>query len=144
VPQEPRTVGRRVRRRGAACASLPGPRRTGREARGTMTSAWTRAAASFWLVGGALMVSGMFGGCGPTPDGPPETADPEPLRAPWFKDVTDEVGLDFVHDAGPVGSFFMPQALGSGAALFDFDGDGLLDIYLLQNGGPQGKTNRLY
>jgi len=108
-----------------------------------MTSARTRAAC-FWLLGGALVVSGMFGGCRPTPEGPPEIADPEPLRAPWFKDVTDEVGLDFIHDAGPAGSFFMPQALGSGAALFDFDGDGLLDIYLLQNGGPKGKTNRLY
>jgi hypothetical protein len=38
----------------------------------------------------------------------------------------------------------MPRALGSGCALFDFDGDGLLDIYLLQNGGPHGATNRLY
>jgi hypothetical protein len=66
--------------------------------------------------------------------------------------VTDEVGLDFVHDAGPVpspgeagkNSFFMPQIIGSGAALFDFNNDGLLDIYFLQNGGPQGAKNRLY
>jgi len=109
-----------------------------------MTSARTPAAALFWLMGGALVISGMFGACRPKSDGPSETVDPEPARAPWFRDVTDEVGLDFVHDAGPLGSFFMPQALGSGAALFDFDGDGLLDIYLLQNGGPEGKTNRLY
>jgi hypothetical protein len=86
----------------------------------------------------------MFGACRPSSDSTPETADAEPFRAPWFIDVTDEVGLDFTHDAGPLGSYFMPQALGSGAAFFDFDGDGLLDIYLLQNGGPQGKTNRLY
>jgi hypothetical protein len=109
-----------------------------------MTSARTRAATLFWLLGGALVVSGMYAGCRPAPDGPPEPAEPEPLRAPWFTDVTDEVGLDFVHDAGPLDRFFMPEALGSGAALFDFDGDGLLDIYLLQNGGPKGKTNRLY
>src|SRR5262249_59744765 len=63
----------------------------------------------------------------------------------WFADVTAEVGLDFVHDAGPVGHFFMPQIMGSGAALFDFDNDGRLDIYLLQSGGPDsGSTNRLY
>jgi hypothetical protein len=34
--------------------------------------------------------------------------------------------------------------MGSGAALFDYDGDGRLDIYLLHNGGPNGHTNVLY
>ncbi len=58
--------------------------------------------------------------------------------------MTDQVGLHFVHDAGPTGSYFMPQIVGSGAALFDFDGDGLLDIYLLQNGGPNGARNQLF
>src|SRR5258708_28466116 len=63
----------------------------------------------------------------------------------WFEDITDTAGLDFVHDAGPVGDYFFPQIMGSGAALFDFDGDGLLDLYLLTNGGPQSAfTNRLY
>ena len=65
--------------------------------------------------------------------------------APWFADATAELGVDFVHDAGPVdGKFFMPQAIGSGVALFDCDGDGLLDIYLIHNGGPKGKKNQLF
>jgi len=65
--------------------------------------------------------------------------------SPWFRDVTRERGLDFVHDAGSPGAYFLPQLMGSGAALFDFNGDGHLDIYLLQNGGPQsGSVNRLY
>lgn len=40
---------------------------------------------------------------------------------------------------------FMPRSVGSGAAMFDYDGDGRLDLYLIQNGGP-GSTavNRLY
>jgi hypothetical protein len=63
----------------------------------------------------------------------------------WFQDVTEEVGLDFVHDCGPTdGRYFLPQHLGSGAALFDFDGDGLLDVYLLNAGGPDGRPNKLY
>jgi hypothetical protein len=63
----------------------------------------------------------------------------------WFEDVTDSVGLHFTHDPGPTGSYFMPQSMGSGCAVFDFDGDGLLDIYLLQFGGPDSKSmNRLY
>jgi hypothetical protein len=68
-----------------------------------------------------------------------------PAEPPWFEDVTEEVGLNFVHDPGPVGKYFMPQQVGSGAALFDFDNDGLLDVYLLQNAGPgSGVTNRLF
>src|SRR5262249_28758314 len=31
-----------------------------------------------------------------------------------------------------------------GAALFDSDGDALLDVYLLNNGGPRGRPNQLY
>jgi hypothetical protein len=75
----------------------------------------------------------------PRAPGPAEGAPP-----PWFQDVTDEVGLDFVHDPGPVGTYFFPQLMGSGAALFDFDNDGRLDIYLVQNAGPGSRSvNRL-
>jgi hypothetical protein len=75
--------------------------------------------------------------------GPDHPAD-EPAAPPWFRDVTEEAGLHFRHDAGPVGAYFMPQIMGSGAALFDFDNDGRLDMYLLQNGGPKGAKNCLY
>ena len=69
----------------------------------------------------------------------------EPPTSPWFRDVTEEAGLNFVHDPGSVGRYFLPQATGSGAAVFDSDNDGRLDIYLLQNGGPNsGSTNRLF
>src|SRR3954453_8137402 len=65
-----------------------------------------------------------------------------------FEDCTEKFGLNFVHDAGPLpydGKYFMPQIMGSGAAAFDFDGDGLIDLYLLTNGGPQSSsTNRLF
>jgi enediyne biosynthesis protein E4 len=79
-------------------------------------------------------------------DAPPAPAGDQKRDGPaWFEDVTDALHLNFVHDAGPAGSFFMPQAIGSGAALFDFNNDGLLDIYLLQNGGPKSNSrNRLY
>jgi hypothetical protein len=67
------------------------------------------------------------------------------MGPPWFVDITDESGLNFVHDAGLVGSYFIPQIMGSGAALFDFDNDGRLDIYLVQNAGPDsGSKNRLF
>ena len=65
---------------------------------------------------------------------------------PWFADVTAESGIDFIHDPGPLdGSYFFPQTVGSGVALFDFDNDGRLDIYLMHNAGPKSKSkNKLF
>jgi hypothetical protein len=82
-------------------------------------------------------------GCSrPAPNTPATAPADEP---PWFHDETAAVGLDFRHEAGPVGHYFMPQIMGSGAALLDFDNDGLFDLYLVQNGGPDsGAGNRLY
>jgi hypothetical protein len=81
-------------------------------------------------------------GCGNS--GPPGQGE-TPGGPAWFEDVTEARGLTFVHDPGPVGAFFMPQVMGSGCALFDYDGDGRLDVYLIQNAGPDsGVTNRLY
>jgi hypothetical protein len=74
----------------------------------------------------------------------PSTSTVGSPEAVWFEDATAEVGLNFVHDAGPTGAYFMPQSIGSGAALIDFNNDGRLDLYLLHNGGPRGKTNQLF
>jgi hypothetical protein len=83
--------------------------------------------------------------CKQQPCGPAEKIPAPPGGVPaWFEDVSDAVGLDFVHDAGISGQFHMPEIVGSGGALFDYDGDGRLDLYLVQNGGPQGPSNRLY
>src|SRR5262245_55355429 len=70
----------------------------------------------------------------------------DPPGPVWFEEITEKVGLKFVHDAGPVdGKYFMPQIVGSGGALFDFDNDGRLDILLLQNGGPNSTSkNQLF
>jgi hypothetical protein len=70
-----------------------------------------------------------------------------PGSAPWFDDVTREVGLNFSHDAGPFGSYFLPQIMGSGVAWIDIDGiegKGPLAVYLLQGGGPTGARNQLF
>jgi hypothetical protein len=49
-----------------------------------------------------------------------------------FREVAREVGLDFHHFTGATGEFFMPEIMGAGVALFDYDNDGDLDVYLLQ------------
>jgi hypothetical protein len=96
-----------------------------------------------------LMMLGTVSGCHRAGSPHHEASSPspseEPQDAPWFVDVTEEAGLNFLHDAGSSGRHFLPEIIGSGAALFDFDNDGLLDIYLVQNGGPQSRsTNRLF
>jgi hypothetical protein len=95
-------------------------------------------------VGAGLAVSCSLLGCQHPAESPPDD-DAGAAGPAWFEDVTEGVHLNFLHDPGPVGNYFFPQIAGSGAALFDFDGDGRLDIYLVQNGGPtSGARNRLF
>ena len=57
-----------------------------------------------------------------------------------FVEITREAGLNFRHDAGESGHYPTPQIMGLGAASFDCDVDGRLDVYLV-DGGPL-KTDR--
>ncbi len=54
---------------------------------------------------------------------------------PALMDVTEGSGVDFVHDPGGFEGFPLPAIMGGGAALFDGNGDGFLDLYLIQSEG---------
>jgi hypothetical protein len=56
--------------------------------------------------------------------GLPSTEAPE-VR---FTDVTEQAGIDFVHHDGARGEKLLPETMGSGVALIDYDGDGDQDL----------------
>lgn len=75
-----------------------------------------------------------------------------------FTDITRQSGVDFLHRASHTQKKYLLETMGSGVALFDYDNDGRLDLFLVNgakindpeplNGVPQ-KTgpeyfNRLY
>lgn len=51
---------------------------------------------------------------------------------PYFLDVTKEMNLDFHHINGFSDERRLVETMGSGGALFDYDNDGDLDLYLVQ------------
>ncbi len=65
----------------------------------------------------------------------------EPVAPPkqdWFVDRAKETGLDFVHANGMSGKLYVAEVLAPGVALFDFDNDGDLDVFLVQSGSLTG------
>jgi hypothetical protein len=64
----------------------------------------------------------------------------------WFIDSTEESGLDFVHFNGMSGEFYDAEIFGPGVAMFDYDNDGDLDVFLVQGQmlGPKPLSAALF
>jgi hypothetical protein len=105
-----------------------------------VTTARARAAA--WL----LVCATAASGCGPSTPAPAASGAPAGTPAsgaPWFEDIAASAGLTFTHRSGHEGSTYrLPEIMGGGAALFDMDGDGDLDVLLVQSGTLGGDDRR--
>ncbi len=66
-----------------------------------------------------------------------------------FTDVTEEAGIRFRHFKGETGKRYLPETMGSGVAVLDFDQDGWMDLFFvngwrLELGRPEGAGSVLY
>src|SRR5437762_3009582 len=84
-----------------------------------------------------VLVAAVAGaGCGPKAGSTPST---KPDTVEWFSERAHEAGLDFVHFNGMSGKYLYPELMAPGVALFDYDNDGDLDVFVVQS-GMLGKT----
>jgi hypothetical protein len=60
-----------------------------------------------------------------------------------FVDVTQKAGINFIHHTGATGKKLLPEAMGSGCAFIDLDGDGWADILLI-NGKDWAASGKHY
>jgi hypothetical protein len=100
-----------------------------------------------WLAAHAPAYQGMAVPAGVRPSKQRIKTDLPPIH-PDFRDVAAAAGLDMVHvSGGKDAKKYIIETTGSGVAIFDFDNDGLMDIFLvngttLNNTGSP--TSRLY
>jgi enediyne biosynthesis protein E4 len=90
---------------------------------------------SFALLAGCIALAALVSAAPPKPAAPAAAG----VR---FTDITGKAGIRFTHNSGRAGKKFMPETLGAGGAFFDADGDGWLDIVLIngRDWKPKGKS----
>jgi len=63
---------------------------------------------------------------------------------PAFTDVTATAGITFVHNSGAFGKKYLPETIGAGVIVLDYDGDGWQDLLFVNGthwpGRPGAKT----
>jgi enediyne biosynthesis protein E4 len=71
----------------------------------------------------------------PTNEDQNESVHPQPTPGvPWFEDVTQAAGIDFLHFDPKTDRHYIQETMGSGLGWIDYDNDGWLDLFCVQDG----------
>jgi hypothetical protein len=73
--------------------------------------------------------------------GSPAAPPPPGAPLPTFTDATAASGIAFTHNSGAFGKKYLPETMGAGCAFLDADGDGRLDVFLV-NGSDWPSSRR--
>ncbi len=116
----------------------------------------TRRSFLWTLAGGILALPGCRGKVSPSVETPgvetpavvpvstvydPKAVAAAPLLTKYpvrFTDISGAAGLHWTYQNGATGRHLMIEDLGSGVAFFDYNNDGLLDIFVVQSGPVPG------
>ncbi|HUE71093.1 MAG TPA: CRTAC1 family protein [Pirellulaceae bacterium] len=95
----------------------------------------------------AVAAYGLWRYAFPTPSASRAKSTSVNEAPPLFEEITSTTGIDFQHWCGDGGKFYFPEVMGSGIALFDYDRDGYLDLFVVQGmpaitGGADRSTGK--
>ena len=72
----------------------------------------------------------------PTASSPVKASQPVASRRSGpitFTDVTEQAGIHFKHNSGAFGAKYLPETMGSGVCIIDYDNDGWPDIFFVNS-----------
>src|SRR4051794_28332032 len=80
----------------------------------------------------------------PQPAAPPPAGKDDPAGPDWFEEITAASGIHFTYTNGEKDANHLSilESLGGGVGLIDYDGDGLLDVFLPGGGGFEGPDKK--